>query len=728
MIRKTKRSQRRDAEVASFARGVPSEDSEACAYRGEQPVSIVECTRQKSKVPAFRCACKDVKPTRCIVRLPERLSPEGRKDLLAILGHDNTDYQNCAECDHKLNPRIKKTTPITRTVEILSQNISFFQTTGWNQWENARAAQSTLLNRSISRLKPLDSSLSFVTSQDRGIVTLGGSERYFICAFVLVAMLREVGCTLPIEVWHIGKSEWRPPWTPLIEHYDVTVVNLDERIKDMPVPPPRMMGGWEAKIWAIQFSPFRNVLFLDADQCPPVDPTYLFDDQRFKECGAILWPDIPDHCDIRKEAFSILKLPTPLNSRLPKHKNPSDYRSIESGQLLFDKTKCWETLSLIRFIADHSDFWWKSQAYFFGDKSSYYLGFERMRTPYLVPENPGWIGGGDTGGSYLQKDLDGKVVFQHRCQPKEKFRLDGNNSHPKEFIGGEFVDKTIARLSSLMQQGVKKSQLVPVVTKLHTPALDPDEIITIDLGYKATNPSVTKDGDNVLAIYSSSQHIGYALLNADMKTPHWQKESDEPISQEPSIPRWFYHDGFQCASFAIGQSMAHQRYDEGDDLHVINYRNYPVERNWAFFGHESQLFAVYECCPHRIIEISGNDAVQRYSSEWRIPRRLGLLRGGASPVLHNGEFYHWCHNAFIFGNEQCRAMCLYTFKGTPPFNPLRLCDRMVMRTDPHRYDSLVCYPSGAFHDNSKWYVSFGPRTEIAVFDENDVESSLTKLA
>ena len=42
---------------------------------------------------------------------------------------------------------------------------------------------------------------------DRGIVICGGGERYLPSAYVLVRVLRHLGCGLPVEVWHLGEGE-----------------------------------------------------------------------------------------------------------------------------------------------------------------------------------------------------------------------------------------------------------------------------------------------------------------------------------------------------------------------------------------------------------------------------------------------------------------------------------------------------------------------------------------
>ena len=42
----------------------------------------------------------------------------------------------------------------------------------------------------------------------RGIVICAGGQRYFTCAWILISVLqRALGTKLPIQVWHLGRSE-----------------------------------------------------------------------------------------------------------------------------------------------------------------------------------------------------------------------------------------------------------------------------------------------------------------------------------------------------------------------------------------------------------------------------------------------------------------------------------------------------------------------------------------
>ncbi len=117
-----------------------------------------------------------------------------------------------------------------------------------------------------------------------------GGARLFTCAWVEIALLRRhLGCTLPIEVWHIGSAELGPSMRNLLEDLDVQTVDALEVGKRYTVT---RLGGWELKAYELLHGPFREVLLLDADNVPVRNPEYLFDTPDYTAAGTLFWPDI----------------------------------------------------------------------------------------------------------------------------------------------------------------------------------------------------------------------------------------------------------------------------------------------------------------------------------------------------------------------------------------------------------------------------------------------------
>lgn len=276
----------------------------------------------------------------------------------------------------------------------------------------------------------------------RGIVILGGGEKYFGGAFVLIRMLRELGCRLPIELWIRNWTEIDEPMAALIEHFpDVTIRNARTNA-----------GGWQTKIVAIQESAFAEVLYLDSDIVPVCDPTDLFDGDGYRLHGAMLWPDLPTDYgfDIERPAWSICGLPTPGGISLPdgkQHTRPTGYTPIESGQLLIDKRRCGESLDVVRWLNEHSEFFYrepKKKPYLYGDKSTFLLGFQMAKKEYATaPDGQMWMQ--RQCGGITHHDESGKVVWQHRTHPGSKVRPRDRNA-ADGLIAAEAFRESIAVL------------------------------------------------------------------------------------------------------------------------------------------------------------------------------------------------------------------------------------------------------------------------------------------
>jgi hypothetical protein len=237
----------------------------------------------------------------------------------------------------------------------------------------------------------------------RGIVICAGGARLFTCAWVAIALLRRhLACTLPIEVWHLGPCEMGPPMRALLEELDAQPIDAFEVAKRHQV---ERLGGWELKPYAVMHSRFREVLLLDADNVPIRDPGFLFDRPEFRDTGTLFWPDI-----VRLSPDNEIWAVSGLNYR--------DTPTVESGQMVLDKSRCWRALSLSHWINQHSDVFYQ---FLHGDKDTFLIAWLMLAQPYhLIRHRPKLVEA-----TLCQRDPDGAVLFQHRNGAK--WILDGNN-------------------------------------------------------------------------------------------------------------------------------------------------------------------------------------------------------------------------------------------------------------------------------------------------------------
>ncbi len=268
----------------------------------------------------------------------------------------------------------------------------------------------------------------------RGVVLCAGGDVYFPCAWVCIRMLRRLGCTLPIEVWFRGPREMTPRMIEILEPLGVTCIDAYEVARHQPY---RRLDSWELKPFAIAWSRFEEVLYLDADNVAVRNPEFLFETEQYRESGAVFWPD--RYCGpgtgfewLHRDAWALCGVTYRLEPE------------IEAGQLLIDKRRSWPALVLTLHLNAHSDFYY---AYFYGDKDTFHLAWRRTGTSYaLVPFPPRTLGNSEV---IVQHDFSGAMLFEHRNG--QKWSLTRPHRPVQGFHDEEACLAFIAELKALWQ-------------------------------------------------------------------------------------------------------------------------------------------------------------------------------------------------------------------------------------------------------------------------------------
>jgi hypothetical protein len=229
----------------------------------------------------------------------------------------------------------------------------------------------------------------------RGIVICAGGVRYFTNAWVCIRMLRQLGCRLPIQVWHLGEQEMDEKMVNLLGGLGVECVNA-WRVRGR--HPVRRLGGWELKPYAVLHCPFEEVLLLDADNVPVVNPDFIFEVPEYRSKGAVFWPDYG-----RDEKANLIW-------RSCRLRRPQELE-FETGQVVVNKRRCWRALCLTMWFNEHSDFYYR---FLHGDKETFHLAFRKLKQPYaLIPTRIHTLPG-----TMCQHDFVGRRIFQHRNTDK----------------------------------------------------------------------------------------------------------------------------------------------------------------------------------------------------------------------------------------------------------------------------------------------------------------------
>jgi len=331
---------------------------------------------------------------------------------------------------HNFNSR--PTLAFASESEILEQ---FIETLG-GDWISISQADSRLMIDECSRTPKMDEKNArahadaFVASipsypdrlfNGRGIVVCGGGEKYLPSAWVCVHMLRELGCDLPIELWQLFQGEVPPEVQRALAQINVHCVDASQVRQQHPA---RFIGGWELKPYAILHSRFEEVLYLDADNVPVVDPTFLFGAPQFIRHGAVFWPDYGRLAADR----SIWRI-CGVQYR--------DEPEFESGQILLNKRRCWKALQLAMHLNEHSDFYYQ---HVHGDKELFHMAWRMVQQQFATPGHPIY----SIPYTMCQHDFDGRRIFQHRNRDKWKL---GSANH--RISGFELEENCIRHLDQL---------------------------------------------------------------------------------------------------------------------------------------------------------------------------------------------------------------------------------------------------------------------------------------
>lgn len=188
-----------------------------------------------------------------------------------------------------------------------------------------------------------------------GVVTVGGGE-YFGPAIVGIHMLRRTGSTLPVEVFVADESEYEDDicdnYLPKLGAKCLIITDflsssapgrlLRRGPSSMAKKGEFEVTHYQLKSLAMLFCSFEQVLYLDSDSIPLVNPsTALFATEPYKSTGLVIWPDFW----IASESpvfYTIAGLPSPLPPNLPQS-------SSEAGQLLINKRTHLKTLLLANY-------------------------------------------------------------------------------------------------------------------------------------------------------------------------------------------------------------------------------------------------------------------------------------------------------------------------------------------------------------------------------------------
>ncbi|CAI5740527.1 unnamed protein product [Hyaloperonospora brassicae] len=230
--------------------------------------------------------------------------------------------------------------------------------------------------------------------------------------YALIRTLRELmHCQLPIEVWY-RPDEMRDVPAGLKTLEDMAEKDAVGGLTIRAIDDLRAVR-YATKVHAIYNSAFDHVLFLDADNVPVRDPTFLFESEEFVRTGAVFWPDfwLPQHTIFHvvedSLVWQLLDMPY------------VDMFEQESGQLVIDRRRHAAATELVHFYALHTSNLFEQLDLAWGDKDLFRFAWIKLNAPFFMVQTPPAVAGKLVGDSFcgmtmVQHDASGRVLFLHR--------------------------------------------------------------------------------------------------------------------------------------------------------------------------------------------------------------------------------------------------------------------------------------------------------------------------
>lgn len=132
----------------------------------------------------------------------------------------------------------------------------------------------------------------------KGVVMVGGGE-YFGPAIIGIQMLRRTGSNLPVEVFVPDKSEYEEiVCKNYLKKLGAKCVVLSDILDKSKIKVSKKddadlkITHYQLKSLALLLSSYSDVLLLDSDSIPVLDPLLnIFETEPYKSKGLIIWPD-----------------------------------------------------------------------------------------------------------------------------------------------------------------------------------------------------------------------------------------------------------------------------------------------------------------------------------------------------------------------------------------------------------------------------------------------------
>lgn len=269
------------------------------------------------------------------------------------------------------------------------------------------------------------------------------------------------------------------------------------------------------------------------------------------------------------------------------------------------------------------------------------------------------------------------------------------------------------------------------------------------------NPSIVRYGAALWMVYRAEAYPYIFPYSISVRLNNRLEPQFTTNKRIDLMTRWHGGNAEDCRLFCHGPELWGAYNDGGriwlarfdSEMNVetsvqteADFRLQVIEKNWSFFSYDKDIYCVYMCEPaHEILKMEwvGKQPVmcRAYSQPWESKWKWGEIRGGSSPILHNGVYYHFFHSWKEDDKFNRHYHCgLYTFEAKPPFKPVAISSKPLFSAPyqgvPRFRTNAVVFPCGAVRTEDGWAVSYGLHDydcAIASITDDEIEGVMRSL-
>lgn len=325
------------------------------------------------------------------------------------------------------------------------------------------------------------------TAGTSGVVTSAGGE-FLPEALVSIRMLRRTGSTLPVDVFLATPEEDEGELcTTVFPALNATCRILSTMLSDVQggLPHRHNITRYQLKAFALMLSDFDNVLWVDADQIPLVDPRTILEAEPLKSQGMVVWPDY------------WYQTTSPLFYRVAgvdEVPHTGERAASETGQFMLAKSKHWKTLLLATYYNFHGpSHYYKllSQgAVGEGDKETFAAAAVALDEQfYAVKTGIDTIGFNDASGNRKDTGMlqahPGYDYAKHGGGKGSGWEIESKSKVPPAFLHDEQHKPNAGRFSKLWRERIKQRMWQPADNMLQRFGFDIEEAVWSEIVWTA---------------------------------------------------------------------------------------------------------------------------------------------------------------------------------------------------------------------------------------------------